>query len=275
MKSIVLAVISAFLILSLAACGGNASTSVGNTSSSPTADSSTNAEPKESELVPESDSSQSPVSDPATSNSADEVSGAPVQPESVGGAAETHDRDTTQTKILIAYFTVPETDGVDAVAGASRVVTSDGVVGNTQFIAQAIQNAVGGDLFAIRTVQQYPGSHDSLLDFAYNELSENARPELAARIENPDAYDVIFLGYPNWNSDLPMPLYTFLEEYDFSGKTIVPFSTHGGSGFSRTINSIAELQPDATVVSDGYTVSRDDVPNAAEDAAAWARGIAG
>lgn len=70
--------------------------------------------------------------------------------------------------------------------------------------------------------------------------------ELAEQMENLDSYDIIFLGYPNWNADLPMPLYTLLEQTDLSGKTIVPFTTHGGSGFSRTIQTIQELQPNAT-----------------------------
>ena len=177
--------------------------------------------------------------------------------------------------ILIAYFTVPETDGVDTVSSASRVAADSGVVGNTQYIAQAIQQSVGGDLFAIETVQEYPGTHDELLDFAYNELQDNARPALAAQIENPDDYSVIFLGYPNWNSDLPMPLYTFLENYDFSGKTIIPFVTHGGSGFSRTISTIQELQPGATVVEDGFSVSRNAVADAAQDAMDWAASAIG
>ena len=177
--------------------------------------------------------------------------------------------------ILIAYFTVPETDGVDTVSSASRVATDSGVVGNTQYIAQAIQQSVGGDLFAIETVQEYLGTHDELLDFAYNELQDNARPELAAQIENPDDYSVIFLGYPNWNSDLPMPLYTFLESYDFSGKTIIPFVTHGGSGFSRTISTIQELQPGATVAEDGFSVSRNAVADAAQDAMDWAASAIG
>ena len=177
--------------------------------------------------------------------------------------------------ILIAYFTVPETDGVDTVSSASRVATDSGVVGNTQYIAQAIQQSVGGDLFAIETVQKYPGTHDELLEFAYNELQDNARPELAAQIENPDDYSVIFLGYPNWNSDLPMPLYTFLESYDFSGKTIIPFVTHGGSGFSRTISTIQELQPGATVVEDGFSVSRNAVADAAQEAMDWAASAIG
>ena len=177
--------------------------------------------------------------------------------------------------ILIAYFTVPETDGVDTVSSASRVATDGGVVGNTQYIAQAIQQSVGGDLFAIETVQKYPGTHDELLEFAYNELQDNARPELAAQIENPDDYSVIFLGYPNWNSDLPMPLYTFLESYDFSGKTIIPFVTHGGSGFSRTISTIQELQPGATVVEDGFSIPHNAVADAAQEAMDWAASAIG
>lgn len=177
--------------------------------------------------------------------------------------------------ILIAYFGVIETDGTDTVANASRVATEAGVVGNCQFIAQAIQQAVGGDLFAIETVQDYPGTHQPLLDFAYDELRQNARPELASTIENLEDYDVIFLGYPNWNADLPMPLYTFLETYDFSGKTIIPFVTHGGSGFSRTISTIQELQPNAEVVTDGLSVSRNSVPGAAQQAMDWAAGILG
>lgn len=177
--------------------------------------------------------------------------------------------------ILIAYFSVPETDGTDTVAGASRVATENGVVGNCQFIAQAIQQAVNGDLFAIETVQEYPGTHQPLLDFAYEELRQDARPELSSEIENLDDYDVIFLGYPNWNAELPMPLYTFLETYDFSGKTIIPFVTHGGSGFSRTISTIADLQPNATVLTDGLSISRNNVSNAAQEAMDWAIGILG
>lgn len=175
--------------------------------------------------------------------------------------------------ILIAYFSVMETDGVDTVASASRVAVDGEVLGNNQYIAQIIQQETGGDLFAIETVQEYPTTHDPLLEFAYNEKAENARPELAAHIENLDSYDVIFLGYPNWNSDLPTPLYTFLEEYDFSGKTIIPFTTHGGSGFSRTIQTISELQPNATVISDVLAISRNSVSDAESDVIDWVNGL--
>ena len=104
-------------------------------------------------------------------------------------------------------------------------------------------------------------------------MMDDARPELASQIENLDSYDTIFLGYPNWNSDLPMPMYTFLEEYDLGGKTIVPFTTHGGSGFSRTIQTIEELQPDASVIEDGLSISRNDVPDAQGEVQAWISGL--
>ena len=97
--------------------------------------------------------------------------------------------------------------------------------------------------------------------------------ELAEQMENLDSYDIIFLGYPNWNADLPMPLYTLLEQTDLSGKTIVPFTTHGGSGFSRTIQTIQELQPNATVISDGLSISRNGVAQAEGDVASWVSGL--
>ena len=86
-------------------------------------------------------------------------------------------------------------------------------------------------------------------------------------------YDTLFIGYPNWNADLPMPLYTFLEEYDLSGKTIIPFTTHGGSGFSRTIDTIAELEPDAQVEEDGLAISRNAVPDAEGEVTDWVGGL--
>ena len=204
-----------------------------------------------------------------------EVIERPQQTESTATAAQTNSGEAETTgaaaggNILIAYFTVPETDGVDAVASASRVATEDGVEGNAEFIAREIQKNVGGDLFAIQTVQTYPGSHSALLDFAYSEKGSHARPELATQIENLEKYDYIFVGYPNWNADLPMPMYTFFEEYDFSGKTIIPFVTHGGSGFSGTVRTIRSLQPNATVLDSGLSVSRNSVPNAQADVKAW------
>ena len=196
------------------------------------------------------------------------------QPAAVESAAS--EADQVQSNILIAYFTMPEdvdTTGVDAVAGASIVVSDGRVMGNVEYMASIIQQTVGGDLFRIETVQQYPLDHDPLVDQAAAEQDADARPELATHIENPDQYDVIFLGYPNWWGDMPQALYTFLEEYDFSGKTIIPFCPHGGSGFSRTEEAIANLQPNATVREDGLTISRNAVAGSAADVAAWAQGL--
>lgn len=178
--------------------------------------------------------------------------------------------------ILIAYFTMPEnvdTSGVDSVAGASVVVRDGQALGNTEFMAGVIQNAVGGELFQIETVQQYPLEHEPLVDLAAEEQDTGARPELSSHMEDPSQYDVIFLGYPNWWGDMPQALYAFLEEYDFSGKTIIPFTTHGGSGFSRTISTIAELQPGANVVEQGLSISRNSVTDAQSDVENWVAGL--
>lgn len=131
----------------------------------------------------------------------------------------------------------------------------------------------GGDLFSIRTSVVYPADGGELIDYAAQEQEENARPELTTHIENLDGYDTIFIGYPNWWADLPMAVYSFFDEYDFSGKTIIPFNVHNGSRFSRTIQTIQELEPDATVVEDGFTVSEQTVADAAEDVAAWLEGL--
>ena len=131
----------------------------------------------------------------------------------------------------------------------------------------------GGDLFSIRTSVVYPADGGELIDYAAQEQEENARPELTTHIENLDGYDTIFIGYPNWWADLPMAVYSFFDEYDFSGKTIIPFNVHNGSRFSRTIQTIQELEPDATVMEDGFTVSEQTVAEAAEDVAAWLEGL--
>lgn len=178
--------------------------------------------------------------------------------------------------ILIAYFTMPEdvdTSGVNAVAGASIVVNDGEVLGNTEYMASIIQDTIGGDLFQIETVQQYPLDHDPLVDQAAEEQDAESRPELSAHLDNLEQYDTIILGYPNWWGDMPMAVYSFLEEYDFSGKTIIPYCPHGGSGFSGTVDTIAELQPNATVSDEGLAISRNDVADSASDVAAWAESL--
>lgn len=190
--------------------------------------------------------------------------------------SEPMEGNAPNSKVLIAYFSMPEDidiSGVDAVAGASVVVRDEEKLGNTQYVAQLIQETVGGDLFRIETVQQYPLDHDPLVNQASDEKAQAVRPELSAHVENFEQYDTILLGYPNWWADLPMPLYSFLEEYDFSGKTIIPFVTHGGSRASRTLESISSLQPDAVVNSNALVLSRNDVATSAQDVIDWASGL--
>ena len=163
---------------------------------------------------------------------------------SSNAVTEAVQNNTDNENILIAYFSVPEnvdTDGIDANSGASIVVKNKDVLGNMQYMAMTIQEAIGGELFRIETTEEYPLEHETLVNQAKEEQNEDARPELATHIENVEQYNIIFLGYPNWWGDMPQPLYTFLEEYDFSGKTIIPFNSHGGSGFSNTIEEIKKL----------------------------------
>lgn len=198
---------------------------------------------------------------------------APTQAPAGSTADTVADAETAGTTdgnhILIAYFTAANNSGVDAVASAS-VSTIDGVpMGRVEAIARMIQDNTGGDLFSIQASVVYPADGGELIDYAAEEQDQNARPELTSQIENFDQYDVVFVGYPNWWADLPMVMYSFFDEYDFSGKTIIPFNVHNGSRFSRTIETIQELEPGATVITDGFTVNENDVPEAAADVAAW------
>lgn len=182
-------------------------------------------------------------------------------------AAETS-ASSTDSKVLVAYFTWPETDGVDASSGASRVVAHGKVYGNTEYIAGMIAEATGGDLFAIKTERNYPGSHKELIDEAKREAEAGEHPRLVTHIENLKDYDVIFVGYPNWWYDMPMAIYTFFEEYDFSGKTVIPFCTHGGSRFSRSVETITGMEKNARVVR-GLSVAGRDVPEARQTVRNW------
>lgn len=105
--------------------------------------------------------------------------------------------------------------------------------GNTHIIAEQIAELTKADkIFEIQTVTPYPADYQEMTKVAKDEQTTQARPEIAARVEDMDAYDIIFLGYPIWYHDLPMPVYTFLESHDFTGKTIIPFCTGSGSAMS-------------------------------------------
>lgn len=153
-------------------------------------------------------------------------------------AAETSTLAGTATrtdgkKILVAYFS--RTGENYAVGNIAK--------GNTHIVADMIAEMTGADTFEIKTVQTYPADYKETTEVAKQEQVENARPALAEQVPNMADYDVVFLGYPIWWSDLPMPVYTFLESYDFSGKTIVPFATSAGdvlTGKERDIPNYAK-----------------------------------
>lgn len=214
------------------------------------------------------------------SNSVESVISAPSEETAItesDSQSSPPESEDTGSHILIAYFSVPENvdiSGVDAVAGASVVVRNSEKMGNTEYVAKVIQQTVGGDLFRIETVEEYPLDHDPLVDQAADEQDEKKRPELLNQVENFEQYETIILGFPNWWADLPMPVYTFLEEYDFSGKTIIPFVTHGGSGFSGTVRTISDIQPQAEVSDNTLSLSRNAVAGSAEDVIAWAESLA-
>lgn len=126
--------------------------------------------------------------------------------------------------------------------------------GNTETVANFIHDEVGGDIIKLETTKAYPSDYNELVNYAQDEQRQNARPELKTKIDNIEEYDTIFLGYPNWWADMPMPLYTFLDEYDLSGKRVAPFITHGGSGLSGTPNKIKQEEPNATVT-EGLAIS--------------------
>ena len=104
------------------------------------------------------------------------------------------------------------------------------------------------------------------------EIDNNARPKLATHIQNLNDYDVVFIGFPNWWYNMPMPLYSFFDEYDFGGKSVIPFCTHGGSRFSDAIKTIRELEPKASVL-DGYAIPRDRVSEAKPNVLNWLKRI--
>ncbi|MDE7266564.1 MAG: SUMF1/EgtB/PvdO family nonheme iron enzyme, partial [Lachnospiraceae bacterium] len=140
--------------------------------------------------------------------------------------------------------------------------------GNTRGIAQEIQSQTGADLFEIELVEPYSSDYNTVLDEAQRDQNAQARPEIKNHVENIDDYDTIILGYPNWWASIPMPIASFLEEYDLSGKTIVPFCSHGGGRFGQSLTAIAKLAPDSTI-GEGLAISYSGGSGMPSDVAEW------
>ena len=166
-----------------------------------------------------------------------------------------------KSKSLIAYFS---RKGSNYVGGS--IVNLP--IGNTEVVANEIQELTGSDMFEIKTVKSYPKDYTETTNVAKEELRENARPELTEKVDNMDSYDVIYIGYPNWWGTMPMAVYTFLESYDFSGKTIIPYCTHEGSGMGSSERDIKKFSPNAKVMS-GLAIKGSTVKNAAGTIKSW------
>lgn len=162
-------------------------------------------------------------------------------------AAGVQQQTGTGSKVLIAYFSWG---------------------GNTKGIAEEIQSQTGADLFEIELVNPYSTNYNTVLDEAQRDQNEQARPELANHVENMDGYDTIILGYPNWWASIPMPIASFLEEYNFSGKTIIPFCSHGGGRFGQSLTAIAKLVPDA-IMGEGLSVHYSGGSSLSSDVKEW------
>ena len=146
-------------------------------------------------------------------------------------------------KVLVLYFSRAD----------ENYSVGEVEVGNTELLAKEIVKKYNADEFKIEPVNKYPKDYQGAVELATKEGQENARPEYIGDIDI-SSYDTIFLGYPIWWGDLPMIVYTFLEKHDFSGKTIIPFITHEGSGDAGTYESLKEKMPEATFKGDGFTV---------------------
>ena len=180
-------------------------------------------------------------------------------------------------KSLVVYFSVPETDDpnkkMTTEEDNSAIVVDGKVLGNTQYVAMLIAENTGGDLYRIEPKTTYKTNHKDLVDLAKEEQNKNVRPEIKNKISNFDDYDIIYVGYPIWWSDMPQILYTFFELYDFNGKTVIPFSTHGGSGLAGTVSTIKSKLSGATVESNAFTMSRNNMEQAPEEVKSWLKEI--
>ena len=162
--------------------------------------------------------------------------------------------------ILVAYFSLSDEQ------------YEVGVIekGNTEIIAEMIAEETGADTFKIESVTEYPKTYDELLEVSRQEADNP--PQIAAEVENMEQYDIVLIGYPIWWGDIPEIVKEFLQSYDFSGKTVIPFCTHGGSGLSGTEATVQSLCPDAEIgtgLAIRGSTAQNDRDSAREDVVSW------
>ena len=217
--------------------------------------------------------SQSISDEPESSQNAEEITDAPLDTDP---SASQSPGETGNSNILIAYFTwadntvVEDPSSVDVDATTSASVLAPG---NAAKLASWIQQEVGGDLHSIVVEELYSSDYDECLDRSADEKAENARPALASHVDNMEDYDIVFLGFPNWWYTLPMPVLTFVEEYDWSGKTVVPFVTHGTGGLSSTIRDLTAALPEDVTILEPIGVYRPEVDASQSAVQEWIAGL--
>lgn len=140
-------------------------------------------------------------------------------------------------KVLVAFFSkTGDNYGVGSIK-----------VGNTHKVAEEIARQTNGTLFEIKPVTPYPDAYKACSEVAREEFENNARPKIKGYVEDMDEYDTIYLGFPIWYLDAPMPVYTFLESYKMEGKQIYPFATHEGSAMGNSESALKKALPKSTV----------------------------
>ena len=190
-------------------------------------------------------------------------------------------QNTTADNVLIAYFSLSEntssskeeqSGSLDAVSSASVVTDGENAYGNTEYIAKLIQDKTGGNLHQIQTKETYSTGFDEVIDQNHAEMNTSSLPELKDSDLDINQYEIVFIGYPVWSSTIPRAIHSFLNQYDLSGKTVIPFCTHNGYGSGNSYRTIASLCPDATNL-DGLAVPAVDVKEAGSSVESWLDGL--
>lgn len=191
-------------------------------------------------------------------------------------SAERKEPAEDTTRVLIAYFSrmgnTEYSDSVDATSSASIVEDEMGQYGTTEYMAEQIREITGGEVYLIETQDPYSEAFDQVVSQNHEEMEAGTLPALKDKSLDMTEYDVIFIGYPIWATDAPMAIHSFLNAYNFEGKTIIPFCTHDGYGAGGSYTTIANLAPDAQVL-EGLAVESGDVLHAQEQVKAWIDGL--
>jgi flavodoxin len=174
--------------------------------------------------------------------------------------------------VLIMITSCAQSQTPTSTKGKKILVVYFSHSGNTRAIAEQIKSSTGADIFEIQPVKDYPKDYKAVVDQAKKEINSNYKPELKTKVENIGQYDVIFIGSPNWCSTVAPPVNSFLSANDLSGKTVVPFMTHGGGGFGHTIVDLKKLCPNSTFL-EGIAISDRSIKDSQNEILEWLQQI--